>query len=93
MKSKVGNRWTLHAHYERRSYVIWDTENWTSRRPKSCLDCRLTKAQRQTVVSQFFQLDRLVVEGGKTGKQKGNEGGIVRQKDQGYVRIPSTKRM
>ncbi|KAK4495254.1 hypothetical protein PRZ48_013583 [Zasmidium cellare] len=40
--------------------------------------------KRQTVVSQFFQLDRLVVEGGKTGKQKGNEGGIVRQKDQGW---------
>lgn len=39
--------------------------------------------QRQTVVSQFFQLDRLVVEGGKTGKQTGSEGGIVRQKDQG----------
>ena len=35
--------------------------------------------QRQTVVSQFFQLDRLVVEGGKTGKQTGNESGIVRQ--------------
>ncbi|CAK3778973.1 Hypothetical predicted protein [Lecanosticta acicola] len=33
--------------------------------------------KRQTVVSQFFQLDRLVVEGGKTGKQKGNEGDIV----------------
>ncbi|GAB7359755.1 hypothetical protein MBLNU230_g6927t1 [Neophaeotheca triangularis] len=40
--------------------------------------------KRQTVVSQFFQLDRLVVEGGKTGKQTGNEGGIVRQKDQGW---------
>lgn len=39
--------------------------------------------QRQTVVSQFFQLDRLVVEGGKTGKQTGSQGGIVRQKDQG----------
>jgi len=39
--------------------------------------------QRQTVVSQFFQLDRLVVEGGKTGKQKGSKGGIVRQKDTG----------
>jgi len=40
--------------------------------------------QRQTVVSQFFQLDRLVVEGGKTGKQKdGND--IIRVKDQGYV--------
>ena len=41
--------------------------------------------QRQTVVSQFFQLDRLVVEGGKTGKQKGNKGDIVRQKETGYV--------
>lgn len=37
------------------------------------------------MVSQFFQLDRLVVEGGKTGKQKGNAGDIVRQKDQGRV--------
>ncbi|GKT42597.1 LYR motif-containing protein 4B [Colletotrichum spaethianum] len=60
------------------------------------------RAQRQTVVSQFFQFDRLVVEGGAAvglsqssgsnavvmlmvaqGKQKGNKGGIVRQKDQG----------
>ncbi|KAF2146388.1 uncharacterized protein K452DRAFT_243173 [Aplosporella prunicola CBS 121167] len=40
--------------------------------------------KRQTVVSQFFQLDRLVVEGGKTGKQTGNEGGVVRQKDTGW---------
>lgn len=41
--------------------------------------------QRQTVVSQFFQLDRLVVEGGKEGRQTGKEGGIIRQKDHGYV--------
>ncbi|KAF1819186.1 uncharacterized protein K489DRAFT_384087 [Dissoconium aciculare CBS 342.82] len=40
--------------------------------------------RRQTVVSQFFQLDRLVVEGGKSGKQKGNAGDIVRQKDTGW---------
>jgi hypothetical protein len=39
--------------------------------------------QRQTVVSQFFQMDRLVVEGGKEGKQKGNDGDIIRQKDHG----------
>ncbi|KAF2090171.1 hypothetical protein K490DRAFT_63042 [Saccharata proteae CBS 121410] len=44
----------------------------------------LQTLKRQTVVSQFFQLDRLVVEGGKTGKQTGNEGGIVRQKDMGW---------
>lgn len=40
--------------------------------------------RRQTVISQFYQLDRLVVEGGKTGKQTGGEGDIVRQKDQGW---------
>jgi hypothetical protein len=40
--------------------------------------------QRQTVISQFYQLDRLVVEGGKQGKETGDEGSIVRQKDQGY---------
>lgn len=41
--------------------------------------------QRQTVVSQFFQLDRLVVEGGKSGKQTGKQGDIVRQTEHGYV--------
>nr|POE89934.1 lyr motif-containing protein 4 [Quercus suber] len=44
----------------------------------------LQMLKRQTVVSQFFQLDRLVVEGGKTGKQTGDSGDIVRQKDQGW---------
>jgi LYR motif-containing protein 4 len=41
----------------------------------------MSELQRQTVVSQFFQLDRLVVEGGKTGKQKGDRGDIVRTRD------------
>lgn len=40
-------------------------------------------SQRQTVISQFFQLDRLVVEGGKTGRQTGGSGDIARVKDQG----------
>lgn len=44
----------------------------------------LQAMKRQTVVSQFFQLDRLVVEGGKTGKQTGNRGGIVRQTEHGW---------
>ncbi len=39
--------------------------------------------QRQTIVSQFFQLDRLVVEGGKEGRQKGGRNDIVRQKEPG----------
>ncbi|KAI0204208.1 hypothetical protein F4808DRAFT_457309 [Astrocystis sublimbata] len=39
---------------------------------------------RQTIVSQFYQIDKLVVEGGMTGKQKGNSGDITRQKDTGW---------
>ncbi|KAL6251391.1 hypothetical protein RBB50_001600 [Rhinocladiella similis] len=44
----------------------------------------LQMMKRQTIVSQFYQLDRLVVEGGKTGEESGNHGGIVRQKDTGW---------
>lgn len=40
--------------------------------------------QRQTIVSQFYQLDRLVVEGGKTGKETGDGNSILRQKDTGW---------
>jgi hypothetical protein len=40
-------------------------------------------SQRQTVISQFYQLDRLVVEGGKEGKETGSHGEIMREKDQG----------
>ncbi|RMJ23960.1 hypothetical protein PHISP_05175 [Aspergillus sp. HF37] len=43
----------------------------------------LRMMKRQTIISQFYQLDKLVVEGQKTGKQTGNEGDIVRQKDTG----------
>ncbi|KAJ8121857.1 hypothetical protein ONZ43_g1799 [Nemania bipapillata] len=39
---------------------------------------------RQTVVSQFYQIDRLVVEGGMSGKQKGSSGDRARQKDTGW---------
>ncbi|OCT51643.1 LYR motif-containing protein 4 [Cladophialophora carrionii] len=44
----------------------------------------LQMLKRQTVVSQFYQLDRLVVEGGKSGRESGDHGGIVRQKDTGW---------
>ncbi|KAI0384586.1 hypothetical protein F5Y04DRAFT_248662 [Hypomontagnella monticulosa] len=40
--------------------------------------------KRQTVISQFYQLDRLVVEGGMSGKQTGKSGDITRQKDTGW---------
>jgi hypothetical protein len=36
------------------------------------------------VISQFYQIDRLVVEGGREGKQKGDRSDIVRVKDQGW---------
>ncbi|KAF1832748.1 hypothetical protein BDW02DRAFT_570749 [Decorospora gaudefroyi] len=44
----------------------------------------LQMLKRQTVISQFYQIDRLVVEGGKEGKQKGDHNDIVRVKDQGW---------
>ncbi|OJK00716.1 LYR motif-containing protein [Aspergillus aculeatinus CBS 121060] len=44
----------------------------------------LRMLKRQTVISQFYQMDKLVVEGQNTGKQTGSEGGIVRQKDTGW---------
>ncbi|KAK6856954.1 hypothetical protein PG995_007141 [Apiospora arundinis] len=43
----------------------------------------LQMLKRQTVVSQFFQFDRLVVEGGMEGKQHGKSGDIARTKPQG----------
>ncbi|EON67707.1 hypothetical protein W97_06850 [Coniosporium apollinis CBS 100218] len=44
----------------------------------------LKMMKRQTVISQFFQLDRLVVEGGKEGRQTGRRNDIIRQKDTGW---------
>ncbi|OJJ43438.1 hypothetical protein ASPZODRAFT_19529 [Penicilliopsis zonata CBS 506.65] len=44
----------------------------------------LRMLKRQTVISQFYQLDKLVVEGQKSGKQTGHEGNLVRQKDTGW---------
>ncbi|KAI1452611.1 hypothetical protein F4805DRAFT_446899 [Annulohypoxylon moriforme] len=44
----------------------------------------LQMMKRQTVISKFYQLDRLVVEGGMSGKQTGKSGDITRQKDTGW---------
>ncbi|EYE96185.1 LYR motif-containing protein [Aspergillus ruber CBS 135680] len=44
----------------------------------------LRMMKRQTIISQFYQFDKLVVEGQETGKQTGGEGDIVRQKDTGW---------
>ncbi|KAI1079643.1 hypothetical protein F5B20DRAFT_159384 [Whalleya microplaca] len=43
----------------------------------------LQMMKRQTVIGKFYQLDRLVVEGGMSGKETGKSGGIARQKDTG----------
>ncbi|KAJ5930641.1 hypothetical protein N7466_006134 [Penicillium verhagenii] len=45
-------------------------------------ELRLLK--RQTIISQFYQMDKLVVEGQKTGKETGDHGSIVRQKEPGW---------
>jgi hypothetical protein len=42
-------------------------------------------------VSQFFQLDKLVVEGGKQGRETGDNPTIMRVKDQGYVYEPTSE--
>ncbi|AEO65063.1 uncharacterized protein THITE_2111645 [Thermothielavioides terrestris NRRL 8126] len=44
----------------------------------------LQMMKRQTVISQFYQLDRLVVEGGISGKDEAGHGETVRQKDTGW---------
>ncbi|KAL8400203.1 hypothetical protein RB594_000553 [Gaeumannomyces avenae] len=40
--------------------------------------------KRQTVLGQFYQLDRLVVEAGISGKESGNKAEIVREKPTGW---------
>ncbi|KAK3394122.1 hypothetical protein B0H63DRAFT_460087 [Podospora didyma] len=44
----------------------------------------LQMLKRQTIISGFYQQDRLVVEGGLSGKDEGGNEGIVRQKDTGW---------
>ncbi|KAK4247799.1 hypothetical protein C7999DRAFT_14225 [Corynascus novoguineensis] len=44
---------------------------------------QLQMLKRQTIISQFYQLDRLVVEGGISGKDQAGHGETVRQKDTG----------
>ncbi|KAL2121985.1 hypothetical protein VTJ04DRAFT_2440 [Mycothermus thermophilus] len=44
----------------------------------------LQMLKRQTVISQYYQTDRLVVEGGISGKDEPGHGETVRQKDTGW---------
>ncbi|PNY30082.1 Uncharacterized protein TCAP_00012 [Tolypocladium capitatum] len=40
--------------------------------------------KRQTVIGQFYQMDRLVVEGGISSRESGKAGQVVGQKQHGY---------
>ena len=40
--------------------------------------------KRQTVIGQFYQLDRLVIEGGRSGKDTSEDDAVIRQKEQGW---------
>ncbi|KAI1851886.1 hypothetical protein JX265_008308 [Neoarthrinium moseri] len=44
----------------------------------------LQMMKRQTVLGQFYHMDRLVVETGMAGKETGKSGDISRQKDTGW---------
>ncbi|KAK4133359.1 hypothetical protein BT67DRAFT_442805 [Trichocladium antarcticum] len=44
----------------------------------------LQMLKRQTVISQFYQSNRLVVEGGISGKDQKGHGETVRQKETGW---------
>jgi hypothetical protein len=39
------------------------------------------------MLSKYFQMDRLVVEGQETGRQTGRKGDLARLKDTGYVSL------
>ncbi|KAH6630196.1 hypothetical protein B0J18DRAFT_420426 [Chaetomium sp. MPI-SDFR-AT-0129] len=44
----------------------------------------LQMLKRQTVISQFYEMNRLVVEGGISGKDEAGHGETTRQKDTGW---------
>ncbi|KAG5984568.1 hypothetical protein E4U55_004224 [Claviceps digitariae] len=41
--------------------------------------------KRQTVIGQFYTMDRLVVEAGISGKDNSRDGQVARQKEQGWT--------
>ncbi|KAL2149967.1 hypothetical protein VTH82DRAFT_7643 [Thermothelomyces myriococcoides] len=45
---------------------------------------QLQMLKRQTMISQFYRLDKLVVEGGISGKDQAGHGETVRQKETGW---------
>ncbi|KAK4102682.1 hypothetical protein N658DRAFT_319961 [Parathielavia hyrcaniae] len=49
---------------------------------KGLLDLQMLK--RQTMVSQFYEMNKLVVEGGISGKDEAGEHEKLRQKDTGW---------
>ncbi|KAF8434949.1 hypothetical protein BGX38DRAFT_1275243 [Terfezia claveryi] len=77
---EYGKRRVRDAFRENRN--VQDKEKITELIQKGLHELRMLK--RQTVISQFYQMDRLVVEGQASGRETGDHGGIVRQKDTGW---------
>ncbi|KAG6045353.1 hypothetical protein E4U39_002457 [Claviceps sp. Clav50 group G5] len=40
--------------------------------------------KRQTIIGQFYMMDRLVIEAGISGKDNSSDGHVARQKEQGW---------
>ncbi|KAI1325677.1 hypothetical protein F5Y16DRAFT_256964 [Xylariaceae sp. FL0255] len=83
------------SSYNFREYAIRRTkdafrENAAVEDPRQIQDLiqkglkELQVMKRQTVVSQFYQIDKLVVEGGMSGKERGDSATKTRQKDTGW---------
>ncbi|KAK8073858.1 hypothetical protein PG994_004757 [Apiospora phragmitis] len=78
---EYARRRTVDAFHENKS--VADPREVQELMQKGLKELQMLK--RQTVVSQFFQFDRLVVEGGMEGKQHGKSGDIARTKEQGWT--------
>ncbi|PTU21912.1 hypothetical protein P175DRAFT_0500804 [Aspergillus ochraceoroseus IBT 24754] len=74
------------SNYNFREYALRRTRDAFREHQKETEDRRIQELmqeglqslrmmKRQTVISQFYQMDRLVVEGQKTGKETRHEGG------------------
>ncbi|CAD0099440.1 unnamed protein product [Aureobasidium mustum] len=76
------------AAYNFREYAVRRTKDafrqHMSESDSSKIQELLERGNTELQMLKFFQLDRLVVEGGKTGKQTGNRNDIVRQTEHGW---------
>jgi len=76
---EYGRRRTRDAFREHRN--VEDPSRINELLEKGFNDLRMLK--RQSVISEFYQMDRLVVEGQAPGQEAGTHGEIVRQRETG----------